>query len=217
MSPLHRGIRNVRVGGNARGGRARRHGTHGRRGRRRHRRARRRRPDRHDQPARPPGRHGASPSGAAPGPGSIQDGDSDHTTSLRLVAAAGPSDVFDRAEVCAASGITQTQLQDLGTYGLVYRCRGTGSSTTFTESDLSIVKAAAGFLGRGTSTPGTCGRGGRAPSARPACSSSGSCRCCASVTTGTPGRRGPARRTRGPRRRTPRGLVVAMLRHHLDG
>ncbi|MFN8022391.1 MAG: MerR family transcriptional regulator [Acidimicrobiales bacterium] len=81
-------------------------------------------------------------------PGSIQDGDGDHTTSLRLVAAVGPSDVFDRSELCQLAGITQTQLQELESYGLVTG-RGTGSSTTFTESDLAIVKAAAGFLQRG--------------------------------------------------------------------
>jgi DNA-binding transcriptional MerR regulator len=81
-------------------------------------------------------------------PGSIQDGDGDHTTSLRLVAAVGPSDVYDRSELCQLAGITQTQLQELESYGLVTG-RGTGSSTTFTESDLGIVKAAAGFLQRG--------------------------------------------------------------------
>lgn len=81
-------------------------------------------------------------------PGSIQDGDGDHTTSLRLVAAVGPSDVYDRAELCSMGGVTQTQLQDLESFGLVAG-RGSGSSTTFTESDLAIVKAAAGFLQRG--------------------------------------------------------------------
>jgi hypothetical protein len=64
------------------------------------------------------------------------------------VAAVGPSDVYDRSELCQLAGITQTQLQELESYGLVTG-RGTGSSTTFTESDLGIVKAAAGFLQRG--------------------------------------------------------------------
>lgn len=81
-------------------------------------------------------------------PGSIQDGEGDHTTSIRLVASVGPSDVYDRAELCSMAGITQTQLQELESYGLVTG-RGTGSSTTFTESDLAVVKAAAGFLQRG--------------------------------------------------------------------
>ena len=81
-------------------------------------------------------------------PGSIQDGEGDHTTSIRLVASVGPSDVYDRGELCSMAGITQTQLRDLESYGLVPG-RGTGSSTTFTESDLAIVKAAAGFLQRG--------------------------------------------------------------------
>jgi DNA-binding transcriptional MerR regulator len=81
-------------------------------------------------------------------PGSIQDGEGDHTTSIRLVASVGPSDVYDRGELCSMAGITQTQLQDLESFGLVAG-RGTGSSTTFTESDLAVVKAAAGFLQRG--------------------------------------------------------------------
>ncbi|MCB9393896.1 MAG: hypothetical protein H6514_09550 [Acidimicrobiaceae bacterium] len=149
VSPLHRGIRNVRVGGNAPGavvlddtgpmGGVGADDTGGLDV---------------DDPTGTISPHahlvdtGRHPAARRQAPGSIQDGDGDHTTSLRLVAAAGPSDVFDRAEVCAASGITQTQLQDLETYGLVTG-RGTGSSTTFTESDLSIVKAAAGFLERG--------------------------------------------------------------------
>ncbi len=91
------------------------------------------------------GRH---PAGRRQPPGSLQDGEGDHTTSLRLVASVGPSDVYDRAELCSLGGITQTQLQDLESFGLVAG-RGTGSSTTFTESDLAIVKAAAGFLQRG--------------------------------------------------------------------
>lgn len=91
------------------------------------------------------GRH---PAARRQPPGSIQDGEGDHTTSIRLVASVGPSDVYDRAELCSMAGITQTQLQDLESFGLVTG-RGAGSSTTFTESDLAIVKAAAGFLQRG--------------------------------------------------------------------
>jgi DNA-binding transcriptional MerR regulator len=72
----------------------------------------------------------------------------DHTTSMRLLAATGPSDVYDRSEICSMAGVTQTQLADLESFGLVTG-RGTGSSTTFTESDLAIVRAAAGFLSRG--------------------------------------------------------------------
>ena len=72
----------------------------------------------------------------------------DHTTSMRLLAATGPSDVYDRSEICSMAGVTQTQLADLESFGLVTG-RGTGSTTTFTESDLAIVRAAAGFLSRG--------------------------------------------------------------------
>ena len=149
VSPLHRGIRNVRVGGNAPGavvlddtgpmGGVGADDTGG---------------IDVDDPTGTISPHahlvdtGRHPAARRQVPGSIQDGDGDHTTSLRLVAAAGPSDVFDRAELCAAAGITQTQLQELETYGLVTG-RGTGSSTTFSESDLAIVKAAAGFLERG--------------------------------------------------------------------
>ena len=72
----------------------------------------------------------------------------DHTTSMRLLAAVGPSDVYDRSEICSLAGVTLTQLADLESYGLVTG-RGTGSSTTFTEGDLVVVRAAAGFLSRG--------------------------------------------------------------------
>ncbi len=81
---------------------------------------------------------------AAPG----ATGSGDHTTSMRLLAAVGPSDVFDRSELCTMAGITQTQLAELESYGLVVG-RGTGSSTTFTEADLTVAKAAGGFLARG--------------------------------------------------------------------
>jgi DNA-binding transcriptional MerR regulator len=91
------------------------------------------------------GRHPAA-QGRAAVPASEASGD--HTTSMRLLAAVGPSDVYDRGELCTSAGITQTQLAELESYGLVSG-RGTGSSATFTEGDLAIVKAAAGFLERG--------------------------------------------------------------------
>ncbi len=72
----------------------------------------------------------------------------DHTTSMRLLAAVGPSDVYDRSELCSLASITQPQLAELESYGLVTG-RGTGSSATFTEGDLAVVRAAAGFLARG--------------------------------------------------------------------
>ena len=81
---------------------------------------------------------------AAPG----GTGSGDHTTSMRLLAAVGPSDVYDRSDLCTMAGITQTQLAELESYGLVVG-RGTGSSSTFTEADLTVAKAAGGFLARG--------------------------------------------------------------------
>jgi DNA-binding transcriptional MerR regulator len=81
-------------------------------------------------------------------PAASAESSGDHTTSMRLLAAVGPSDVYDRSELCSLAGITQPQLAELESYGLVTG-RGTGSSATFTEGDLAVVRAAAGFLARG--------------------------------------------------------------------
>ena len=82
-----------------------------------------------------------------PAPAAVENS-GDNTTSLRLLAAVGPSNVYDRSEICSLAGVTQPQLADLESYGLVTG-RGTGSTTTFTEGDLAVVQAAAGFLTRG--------------------------------------------------------------------
>ncbi len=81
-------------------------------------------------------------------PAAAAESSGDHTTSMRLLAAVGPSDVYDRSELCSLAGITQPQLAELESYGLVTG-RGTGSSATFTDGDLAVVRAAAGFLSRG--------------------------------------------------------------------
>ena len=81
-------------------------------------------------------------------PAATTETSGDHTTSMRLLAAVGPSDVYDRSELCSLAGITQPQLAELESYGLVTG-RGTGSSATFTDGDLAVVRAAAGFLARG--------------------------------------------------------------------
>ena len=81
-------------------------------------------------------------------PAASAESTGDHTTSMRLLAAVGPSDVYDRSELCSLAGITQPQLAELESYGLVTG-RGTGSSATFTDGDLAVVRAAAGFLARG--------------------------------------------------------------------
>jgi DNA-binding transcriptional MerR regulator len=58
------------------------------------------------------------------------------------------AEVYDAAEVCAAAGITEPQLADLASFGLV-TARGSGPSATYTDGDVAIAKAAAGFLARG--------------------------------------------------------------------
>ncbi len=58
------------------------------------------------------------------------------------------TDVYLRAEVCSAAGITPAQLGELESFGLVSG-RGAGSNTTYTTGDLAVVRAAAGFLARG--------------------------------------------------------------------
>ena len=64
---------------------------------------------------------------------------------------AAPSEVRDNflgAEVCSMSGITEAQLAELESYGLV-NGKGSGSNSLYSASDLAIAKVAAGFLERG--------------------------------------------------------------------
>jgi len=63
-------------------------------------------------------------------------------------APASTNSLYVRSEVCTAGGVTSAQLAELESYGLVAG-RGTGNSATYTEGDVAIVRAAAGFLERG--------------------------------------------------------------------
>ena len=59
-----------------------------------------------------------------------------------------PSAVYVRSDLCSLTGITPEQLTELESFGIVAG-RGRGSSTTYTDGDLAITRAAAGFLLRG--------------------------------------------------------------------
>ena len=59
-----------------------------------------------------------------------------------------PSAVYVRADLCSLAGITPDQLTELESFGIVSG-RGRGSSATYTDGDLAITRAAAGFLLRG--------------------------------------------------------------------
>lgn len=61
---------------------------------------------------------------------------------------AAGNDVYIRSEVCALTGVTPVQLLELESFGLVSG-RGAGNNTTYTDGDVAIVRAAAGFLVRG--------------------------------------------------------------------
>jgi DNA-binding transcriptional MerR regulator len=65
-----------------------------------------------------------------------------------LLGAMHSSDRYDRGELCALAGITREQLTELESFGIVSG-RGSGSSTTYTDADLAVTRAAAGFLERG--------------------------------------------------------------------
>lgn len=67
---------------------------------------------------------------------------------VSLTAVTARAEVYDAAEVCAAAGITVEQLADLESFGLV-TARGSGANTTYTDGDVTIAKAASGFLARG--------------------------------------------------------------------
>jgi DNA-binding transcriptional MerR regulator len=65
-----------------------------------------------------------------------------------LLGAVHSSDRYDRTELCSLAGITRDQLGELESFGIVTG-RGSGSSTTYTDGDLAVTRAAAGFLERG--------------------------------------------------------------------
>ena len=71
-------------------------------------------------------------------------------TSAFSVNAAAPSssDVYSRTEICTLGGVTSSQLSELESFSLITG-RGNGTNATFTDADLAIVCAAAGFLARG--------------------------------------------------------------------
>jgi DNA-binding transcriptional MerR regulator len=61
---------------------------------------------------------------------------------------ASTTDVYMRSEICTLGGVTSSQLDELESFGLVSG-RGGGANVTYTDTDLAIVRAAAGFLARG--------------------------------------------------------------------
>ena len=65
-----------------------------------------------------------------------------------LLGAIRSSDRYDRNELCSLAGITREQLTELESFGIVSG-RGSGGSTTYTDTDLAVTRAAAGFLERG--------------------------------------------------------------------
>jgi DNA-binding transcriptional MerR regulator len=67
---------------------------------------------------------------------------------VSLAAVAARAEVYDASEVCSAAGITAEQLADLESFGLV-TARGSGANASYTDADVSIAKAASGFLVRG--------------------------------------------------------------------
>jgi DNA-binding transcriptional MerR regulator len=57
-------------------------------------------------------------------------------------------DTFVAAELCSLAGLTQKQLSELESYGLV-NGKGAGTTALYSTSDLHVAKAAAGFLAKG--------------------------------------------------------------------
>ena len=58
------------------------------------------------------------------------------------------ADTFVAAELCGLAGLTQKQLSELESYGLV-NGKGAGTTALYSTSDLHVAKAAAGFLAKG--------------------------------------------------------------------
>jgi DNA-binding transcriptional MerR regulator len=58
------------------------------------------------------------------------------------------ADTFVAAELCGLAGLTQKQLSELESYGLV-NGKGAGTTALYSTSDLHVATAAAGFLAKG--------------------------------------------------------------------
>ncbi|CAN0512038.1 unnamed protein product, partial [Phaeothamnion confervicola] len=58
------------------------------------------------------------------------------------------SDAYVAGELCKEAGITDEQLLELESFGLVAG-KGTGRSALYTAADVAVAKAAAGFLAHG--------------------------------------------------------------------
>jgi DNA-binding transcriptional MerR regulator len=90
----------------------------------------------------------------APSPAAT-NGDTTSHAAARFFApvAAAPAlesvpDTFVAAELCGLAGLTQKQLSELESYGLV-NGKGAGTTALYSTSDLQVAKAAAGFLAKG--------------------------------------------------------------------
>jgi DNA-binding transcriptional MerR regulator len=57
-------------------------------------------------------------------------------------------EIYSRVELCGLAGIESTDLEQLESFGIITG-RGSGPHATFTDTDLAIARAAAGFLERG--------------------------------------------------------------------
>lgn len=68
--------------------------------------------------------------------------------SAEAVESATTSPTYIAREVCHYAGLTDEQLSELESYGLLTG-KGTGQSRTFTAADMAIAQAAAGFMQHG--------------------------------------------------------------------
>jgi DNA-binding transcriptional MerR regulator len=97
--------------------------------------------DEMDRPAPPPAASVAAPE-THPVPQRIGGASVDPTSESHR------HDSFAAADLCQLAGLTEPQLAELESYGLL-NGKGSGSGTTYTACDLAIAQAAAGFMQRG--------------------------------------------------------------------
>jgi DNA-binding transcriptional MerR regulator len=101
----------------------------------------------------PTGHHPAAQYRPVPQPPLNHSAPSNPAAQFFAVSETAPSldivpDTFDATDLCSLSGLTASQLVELESYGLISG-RGAGSTSLYSNSDLAIAKAAAGFLARG--------------------------------------------------------------------
>ncbi|MEP7201925.1 MAG: MerR family transcriptional regulator [Ilumatobacteraceae bacterium] len=88
------------------------------------------------------------PIARSPAPQVAQPPVTQHQTAQHQIDTERRHDSFAASDICQMAGLTEPQLAELESYGLLSG-KGSGDSTLYTSGDLAIAQAAAGFMQHG--------------------------------------------------------------------